>query len=303
MHRRLLRWSAIGGTALAAVVCLVVVIELPSVAAGGLLYPLRRLPARAAPRGCESVALDGEGVELMGWRCRATGPRRGTLVFLHGVADNRGSVAGIFPRFVSQGLDVVAYDSRAHGESTGTICTYGYWEKADLRKVLDTLPPGPIVLLGTSLGAAVALQEAADDRRVTGIVAAEVFSDLRTVARERAPRVLTEGTIRRAFAIAEERGRFHVDSVSPVLAATRIHVPVLLIHGAEDTDTTPDHSRRVFAALEGPKQLILVEGARHNESLRREETWRRIEEWIDRLLDDAWDLQSGHAMSGGTGPR
>jgi hypothetical protein len=41
------------------------------------------------------------------------------------------------------------------------------------------------VLLGTSLGAAVALQEAADDGRVVGIVAAEVFSDLRTVARAR----------------------------------------------------------------------------------------------------------------------
>src|SRR4029077_15300535 len=138
--------------------------------------------------------------------------------------------------------DVVAYDSRAQGESSGEACTYGYWEKADLRKVLDAVGSGPIVLLGTSLGAAFALQEAADDSRVVGIVAAEVFSDLRTVARERAPRFMTEPMIRRAFSIAQARGDFRVDDVSPIGAARRIRIPVLLIHGTEDADTRIAHS-------------------------------------------------------------
>jgi len=52
---------------------------------------------------------------------------------------------------------------------------------------------------------------AADDKRVKGIVAAEVFSDLRTVARGRAPGFLTEGIIARAFGMAEARGAFRVD--------------------------------------------------------------------------------------------
>jgi uncharacterized protein len=86
---------------------------------------------------------------LAGWQCRSAAPARASLVFLHGVADNRGSVAGPVERFLGEGSDVVAYDSRAHGGSTGEVCTYGYWEKEDLEKVLDTLRPGPIVLLGT----------------------------------------------------------------------------------------------------------------------------------------------------------
>jgi pimeloyl-ACP methyl ester carboxylesterase len=284
MSRRVLRWSIVVATLLLAAVCAGVAMVLPGVAAGGLLYPFRRPVTQAPPQGCEDVTYLGEEVTLKGWACLATGAHRGTLVFLHGVADNRAGAAGVVPRFVGQGFDVVAYDSRAQGESTGEICTYGYREKADLRHVLDTVRPGPIVLLGTSLGAAVALQEAAEDPRVTGVVAAEVFSDLRTVARERAPFFLTEGTIRRAFAIAEDRGHFEIDRVSPVQAALSIHVPVLLIHGADDTDTPPDHSRRVFDALKGPKDLILVEGARHNESLRRQDTWRRIEDWIGRVV-------------------
>jgi pimeloyl-ACP methyl ester carboxylesterase len=249
------------------------------------LYPARRHVAEPPPAGCSDAVFAGEGVTLKGWRCQANGPRRGgTVVFLHGVADNRTSIRGAIARFTGRGLDVVAYDSRAQGESTGTICTYGYWEKRDLKDVLDAVGPGPIVLVGTSLGAAVALQEAPDDPRVVGVVAAESFSDLRTVARERAPHFLTEGMIRRAFSMAETRGVFRVDEVSPVAAARRIRIPVLLIHGALDADTPPDHSRRILAALGGPKELILIAGAHHNESLRADGTWQRIENWVEDVL-------------------
>jgi fermentation-respiration switch protein FrsA (DUF1100 family) len=79
------------------------------------------------------------------------------------------------------------------------------------------------------------------------------------------------------------RGCFRAVDVSPVSAATRIDVPVLLVHGAADTETPPDHSRRVLAALAGPKRLILVPGARHNESLRGE-IWTEIERWLDDVL-------------------
>ena len=93
------------------------------------------------------------------------GDRRGTLIYLHGVADNRASGAGVIERFRKRGFDVVAYDSRAHGESDGDACTYGFYEKQDLRRVLDSVGVGPIVLVGCSLGAAVALQLAADEPR------------------------------------------------------------------------------------------------------------------------------------------
>jgi pimeloyl-ACP methyl ester carboxylesterase len=186
-------------------------------------------------------------------------------------------------RFASRGFDVLIYDSRAHGESAGDFCTYGFFEKHDLHRVLDMAAPGPIVLFGASLGAAVALQEAAIDERVTAVVAAETFSDLRTVATERAPFFFPDTAIRQAFELAERRARFQVDAVSPVAAAAAIKVPVLLVHGAEDRDTPPDHSRRVYRALAGPKRLILVPGARHNESL-RPEVWSEIERWIESTL-------------------
>ena len=238
------------------------------------------------PPACEEATLAGEGVRLKGWQCRASAERRGTLVYLHGVADNRTSGAGVVDRFARRGFDVIAYDSRAHGESEGDACTYGFFEKHDLHRVLDTVAPGPIVLVGTSLGASVALQHAARDARVTAVVAAETFSDLRTLATERAPFFFTSGVIARAFRLAEQQGRFQVDAVSPVAAAATIKNPVLLIHGSADTDTRPEHSQRVLAALAGPKRLILVPGARHNESLPGE-VWDEIERWLETVLGPA----------------
>jgi pimeloyl-ACP methyl ester carboxylesterase len=279
------RWHLVGG-ALAAVVLVAWATgpsQLAAAGAGGLLHPARRHMTAVTPATCANATFSGDGVDLKGWRCHASVPSRATLIYLHGVADNRSSSVGVIERFGTRGFDVIAYDSRAHGESSGDFCTYGFFEKQDLHRVIDTIQRGPIVLVGTSLGAAVALQEAALDSRVAAVVAAETFSDLRTVATERAPFVFTPRIIDRAFRLAEEQARFDTTAVSPEVAAEQISIPVLLVHGANDTDTPPDHSRRVFARLHGPKQLIIVPGAHHNESLRAD-VWPEIERWLDGAL-------------------
>jgi len=300
--------SSLVGVAVVAILlvaCATIPNQLAAAGAGGLLHPSRRHLTTATPSTCIDTTFAGDGVELKGWRCRGALPRRGTVVYLHGVADNRSSAVGVIDRFGKRGFDVIAYDSRAHGESSGDFCTYGFFEKRDLHRVIDGIEGGPIVLIGTSLGAAVALQEAALDSRITAIVAAETFSDLRTVATERAPFFFTAKIIDRAFRSAEQQGHFDAREVSAVTAAAAINIPVLLLHGANDTDTAPDHSRRVFAALGGPKRLILVPGARHNESLRAD-VWNDIERWLDDVLasDKTGRKRSagGSERKGGGGP-
>jgi pimeloyl-ACP methyl ester carboxylesterase len=89
--------------------------------------------------------------------------------------------------------------------------------------------------------------------------------------------------VRRALEIAEERGRFRVAEVSPRAAAARIRVPVLLIHGERDTDTPPSHSRAIFAAPGGPKELVIVPGAGHDDTLASADVWARIDRWLARV--------------------
>ena len=220
---------------------------------------------------------------LSGWHCRTGRPAKATIVYLHGVAANKDSGEGVINRFLGQGYDVIVYDSRAHGESEGDRCTYGYFEKQDLQRVLDQSHSENVVLIGHSLGAAVALQAAALDRRVRAVVAASSFSDLRTIATERAPFVFVGSVLTAAFERAERDGEFKVDQVSPVRVAAEIRVPVLVIHGALDTETPPAHSQRVYAALAGPKRLLILPNAAHNDALNGQ-AWSAIEQWLDEVV-------------------
>jgi uncharacterized protein len=259
--------------------------EGPGWAAGGMLHPWRRSVDHALlrARAPDSVSFAGDGVILYGWRMRPSGPRRGTVVYLHGVADNRVSGISAGERLAARGFEVVAYDARASGESDGAACTYGYYEKRDLQRVIDVLPKGPLFLLGNSLGAAIALQATAEDPRVTAVIAVESFSDLRTIAMDRVGWLLPSSLVRRAFARAEAEGHFEIDAVSPVRAAAHITVPTLVIHGTSDWKTRPEHSRRIYDALAGPRTLVLVEGVGHDHSL-TPATWRTIDDWMDKVL-------------------
>jgi uncharacterized protein len=200
--------------------------------AGALLHPYRRHVTMARPADAEDLEIGGAGARLRGWKFRHSGPARGTVVYLHGSADNRTSGLFVADRFTPRGYDVIVYDSRAHGESEGEACTHGYHEKQ------------------------------------------------RTVATERAPGIATEEDIEAAFRLAETLAHFQVDDVSPVASARQIAVPVLLVHGQDDRETSAAHSQRVFAALPGPKRLMLVPGAGHNDALHAD-VWSAIEAWID----------------------
>lgn len=251
--------------------------------AAALLHPSRKPLTTPRPASAQDVSFESGRLTLRGWLFHVPGERRGTLIYLHGSSDNRASGVSIAERFLARGFDVFAYDSRAHGESEGSACTYGYYEKQDRARAIDLLQARPIVLLGVSLGGAVALQAAAEDPRIAAVIAVASFSDLRSVATERAPFVASKADIEAAFRLAEDQAHFKVDEVSPVLAARLIGVPVLLVHGQADKETPPDHSRRIFATLRAEKRLLLVPGAGHNDPL-RPETWSQIDAWLDGAL-------------------
>lgn len=254
----------------------------PSWGAGAVLHPHRRHVTRTPSLPYQDVSFEGDGVVLRGWLFPASAPKRGvTVVALHGIADNRESTVWIAERLAPKGFDVLAYDSRANGESRGDACTYGFYEKKDLARALDQLGIQRAILVGSSLGAAVALQAAAMDSRVIAVVAADTFSDLATIVRERAPFFASKAQIEKALVLAERDGHFRIADVSPVEAARRIRVPVLLLHGSRDRETPAAHSERVFAALAGPRDLRLVAAAAHGEALGK--AWSEVEAWITKL--------------------
>jgi uncharacterized protein len=56
------------------------------------------------------------------------------------------------------------------------------------------------------------------------------------------------------------------DSVEKISA---VRLPVLLVHGTEDRYVPARFSVALYAAATSPKKLLLVDGATHNNSMRR----------------------------------
>ena len=261
-----------------------------NMAAGALLLPMR-VPVVGDPSvGHESFSVTTrDGIALDGWLFTPVATPRAVMIFVHGKDINRQHFVGAARRFLDEGIAVVAFDQRAHGRSTGEFVTYGAREVGDLRLVIDVALKKwgrqlPVVLVGESLGAAVALQTAAVEPRVRVVVAGAAFADLTTVIDDHAPFFLSAEAKMKAVQVAEQAADFHVADISPERSARTITVPTLLLHGAEDTYLPIKHSVRIFEELAGPKRLVILEGVDHIGILSNDAAWKAIDRFVDESL-------------------
>lgn len=253
----------------------------PTLGSRIILRPNRELaPQPRLPH--EELTLVRRSVRLRGWLFRPEGPPRGLVVYLHGRNGSRALGARVAEALVPEGLAVLAYDQRGHGRSGGKAFTYGYYEKYDLMAWLSALGIQPVYLVGHSTGAAVALQAAALDPRIRGVVSIASFARLEDVIRHHVPSFAGEPELQRVLATAEREAHFQVDAVAPEDAARSIQAPVLLLHGLQDSVVPPDHALRIWRRMphHANSSLVLVPGAGHSDILARQSTWEQLRGWV-----------------------
>jgi fermentation-respiration switch protein FrsA (DUF1100 family) len=240
-------------------------------------------PSDVGLRYEEINVITNGGLRLNGWLIKAPPPvkggstssPRGTILFLHGVGDCK--IAGIpyAKLFYDHGFNTFLYDSRRHGESEGQYCTYGYYEKHDVIRVIDYLGSrsdihlGNIGVFGSSMGAAVAIQTAALDKRIVAIAAENSFATLRSIFDDYQKRMiklpfhyLRNIVIKRSELMAN----FKANDVSPLDAVARIHLPLLIIYSTNDRHIHPRYSTMLYDNTSEPKELYSVNGATHNDA-------------------------------------
>jgi len=227
----------------------------------------------------EEVTIPGEGVTLAGWFFDNPAGDDCGAILLHGITGSRYGMLKYAPLFWSRGCDLLFYDHRYHGGSTGDYGTYGYYEKLDALDALawfeqrTGLQPGQIGLLGESYGAATALQTAPAVPELAFIAADSSYEDLKTIIKEQATQQFGRWTqlfVPGALAISGLRASFAPSQVSPLLAAPQIAAPVFLSHSATDEFTLPHHSQDIAANLPATlcHRLNLTDwGSRHAHSI------------------------------------
>lgn len=272
----------------------------------GVLHPMRLNPERAVETqamldrtGATKVDFEvrtPDGIELRGWKVRPPSPNGDWVLLFHGVSDDRTGVLGAAEILLRHGYSVVMMDSRAHGESGGAMATYGWKERYDTIVITDALYATEKVprlyALGVSMGAAIALQSAAVEPRIEGVIAEDPLANLREISYDYTGlhwspllgKTLFRPAATAGMAALAKAGGFDPDDVSPEKAVAARAFPVLLICGTKDHTIPCRHAERIYRAARGPKQLWIVQGAGHASALGRDPTG--YEQHVMRFLSE-----------------
>ena len=203
--------------------------------------------------GYESLKLNTQdGMELDGWFIPAsqTGP---TLLFFHGNAGNISHRLDSIRIFHDLDLDVLIFDYRGYGRSTGKPSEQGVYRDAETawRYLTEArkINPDRIILFGRSLGSAVAAWLAT--RTQAGAVILESpFTSVPDMAAKLYPLAPVRLLARLEF--------------NTLAAVKSIQAPLLVMHSRQDEIIPFSQGRAVYEAAGSRKRFVELRGG-HND--------------------------------------
>ncbi|AWC29691.1 MULTISPECIES: alpha/beta hydrolase [Bacillus cereus group] len=214
------------------------------------------------------------------------------MIFCHGVTVNKINSIKYANLFLKRGYNVFIYDHRRHGQSGGKTTSYGYYEKYDLKAVVDWLKTrfGTDILLGIhgeSMGAATLLQYAGMIEDGADFYIADCpFSDFHEQLQHRLKvefHLPKWPLLPLANAFLKVRDGYTIREVSPIDCIKNINNPVLFIHSKEDDYILCDMTKALYDAKNDNKQLYIAEHGAHACSYN--ENKQEYEYAIDQFLE------------------
>lgn len=224
-----------------------------------LYFPSRALEGTPASVGLPFADLDiptSDGQRLHGWWIPS--PRRpaaGHVLFFHGNGGNVSHRLAEARVLADAGLNVLLFDYRGYGRSTGHPGEEGTYRDARAARAALLARPGlggaPVLYVGESLGGAVAAELAVAEPPA-GLVLQSTFTSVRAMARLHYP-LVPAALVPDAYPTLER--------------VARLRCPLLVLHGDRDDIVPLAHGQALFAQAPGRKRLDVVFGAGHNDLL------------------------------------
>ena len=220
-------------------------------------------------------------------------PPEKIAILCHGLGYAKYSGIKYAKMFFRLGYRVLIYDHRNHGYSGKAHTSMGFYEKYDLKKLVDWCydrygPNCVIVTHGESMGAATVLMHLGIDRRVNCAIADCAYSDLTQLICHQ----LKQYYHLPCFLIPIEsfltylRAGFWYNEVSPINVVRHSRIPVLFIHGKIDNFVPAEMTKQMYQNKKKNKAMFLVAGAKHAASYckNREGYERVVEGFLKRYL-------------------
>ncbi|MHA6482744.1 alpha/beta hydrolase [Paenibacillus sp. strain BS8-2] len=258
----------------------------------------------------KQLTLQHEGLELTATlhypaEDNDSSAKKQAVVICHGFIGSRIGVDRLFVKtaraLAAQGSYVLRFDYGGCGESNGEYGSLGFDSMIDQTRTaidyvhgMECVDPTRIVLLGHSLGGAVALMTAVKDRRVKRLIMWSAvgypFNDIvRIVGRTGYEASVKKGSVDHAGYSLRPAFFDSLMQHQPFQSATRFGGEVLLVHGTGDELIPVDYSflyQKVFwTRSEGlcDKEIIFQAGHTYSSREHQEEAIRVTSDWLTGL--------------------
>lgn len=218
-------------------------------------------------------------------------------IVFHGYYGNSSQMAGYGKMFYELGMNVLIPDALAHGESDGKYIGMGWLERSDvlnwIGSIVDADPEAQIMLFGVSMGGATVMMAAGEalPANVKCIVEDCGYSSVmdefsvqigQTFGLPKFPLLYS------ADLICRIRAGYGFAEASAVEQLKKAEVPMLFIHGEEDTFVPYEMLDVVYEACASPvKEKLTVPGAAHGLAVATDPAtyWTTIEAFVGRFMD------------------
>jgi len=227
-----------------------------------------------------------DGTRLHGWFLPAQGTAQGTILFLHGNAENISThIMSVF-WLPARGFNVFLIDYRGYGVSEGEPSVDGVQEdvNAAMRTLLTRpgVDPDRIVMFGQSLGGSLAIYNVAHSpyrRHIRALAVESAFASYRDIAREKL------ASFWLTWPLQYPLSWLISDKYSPAAAVALVSpIPLLIIHGDHDAIVPVSNAKRLFELAREPKQLWIVPDGGHIQAFHHRVYRDRFVAWLNQAL-------------------
>ena len=215
------------------------------------------------------------------------------IIYCHGNSSSQCEIKYYLDKILQENINAFTFDFSGCGKSEGEYISLGFYEKYDLKMIIDfvyKLPNvGKIALWGHSMGAATILLYAAKDPRISCICVDSPFSDFNILLKEYSERltIIPGFVFSTAYNLTKtmvfNRNNLDIDNIKPINEVKNIKIPIYFVHAMKDTLIKSDHSLKLYENCGSSIKFINICEGGHN-TIRNDDIINKIMNFFKNYL-------------------
>lgn len=237
-------------------------------------------------------------LQLQGYYLPAKESTNKTVIFAHGYLGHGRDMALFGEYYYEQlGYNIFTADMRGHGKSEGEYIGFGWHDRLDyidwIQMLIEKIgEETEIVLHGLSMGAATVLMMSGEDLppNVKAIIADSPYTnvhDLFAYQMKRMFHLPSFPILNSTSLVTKMKAGYSLKEASALKQVEKAKVPILYIHGEEDTFVPTKLTYQLYEHTNSKAELMTVQNAGHGEAfvIAKEQYIKKLNEFLGQYID------------------